>query len=289
MVILDFSQIAISNFFRNREMLDGDEEEAANMLRHLILNAIRAYIVKYKAKYGDEIVIAVDSEYSWRKDVFPHYKAHRSKDQSDDDIDWGWLFGVINDVVEALDTIFPYKMVKVPHAEADDIIGVLTKHYHKYSPVMIISSDGDFKQLQKYPGVSQFSPIQKKEVKDESPEISLREKIFRGDKGDGIPNFMSPNTTFIDGMRQKPIKSKDIEKWLEQPIKRTLAQLPEEAEIGFWRNDELINLDNIPDCLENRILQDFQRETQGSMSRVLSYFTNNRMKELAKSLDEFKP
>lgn len=259
------------------------------LFKHLILNSIRSYIQKYRYDYGSEIVISVDAKDTWRKQFFPEYKSQRKKSQKEDEVDWDWVFGVINELVIELDAYFPYKVVKVLHAEADDIIGTLVKEQHKYQNIIIISSDGDFKQLHKYPGVKQFSPIQKKEIKDETPEISLREKIIRGDSGDGIPNFLSPNRTFVDGIRQKPIRKNDVEKWLNQPVERTLNELGEEAQIGFERNNTLINLDKIPDWLANQILDEYNREHHGSMNKVLNYLSKNDMRELIKSWGEFKP
>ena len=49
--------------------------------------------------------------------------------------------------------------------EADDVIGALvhnTQEFGNFEPIMIISSDKDFIQLQKFSNVKQFSPLQKK-------------------------------------------------------------------------------------------------------------------------------
>ena len=48
------------------------------LVRHMVLNSIRAINSKHRLKYG-ELIIATDTMRSWRKDVFPYYKANRKK------------------------------------------------------------------------------------------------------------------------------------------------------------------------------------------------------------------
>jgi hypothetical protein len=66
-----------------------------------------------------------------------------------------------------------------------------------HEDILIISSDGDFLQLQQYNGksnytIKQYNHAKKKFVVSENPLEELKEKIIQGDKGDGIPNIMSP-------------------------------------------------------------------------------------------------
>lgn len=287
MILFDFSQMALSNYFKNAKLIE-EEDPNGTLFKHLVLNSIRSYIVRYRYAYGNEVVIAVDASNSWRKDFFPEYKAHRKEAKQKDNVDWSWVFGVINELVHELDEIFPYKVIKVNRAEGDDIIGVLTRHYASQSnPILICSSDGDFKQLQKYPGVKQFAPAQNKEVKEDNPNRLLLEKFLRGDPKDGIPNFMSRDRTFVDGERQKPIKTKDIEQWLGDDSGSFLLNMSVEANEYFSRNQLMIDLEKIPEWLENNILSEYQREHAGSKNAVLSYFVENKMKELSKCLDEF--
>src|SRR5690606_22289562 len=97
-----------------------------DLVRHVILNSIRAVNSKFRGEYGD-LVIAVDSAASWRKDFFPYYKAHRSDARKASDINWSDLYNCMNIVKNELQENFPYKVVKGEKAEADDIIAVLAR------------------------------------------------------------------------------------------------------------------------------------------------------------------
>ena len=119
MILLDYSQIALSNIIVQKL---NDE----NMIRHMILNSIRMYNKRYRKEYG-QMVICVDSPNNWRKTVYPAYKANRKKKRdSSSDMDWPEVFRIINTIREELQQNFPYKVIQVEGAEADDIIGTLT-------------------------------------------------------------------------------------------------------------------------------------------------------------------
>ena len=285
MIIFDFSQIALSNYFKNSKLLSDDSD--GTLFKNLILNSIRSYFVKYKKDYGNDVVIAVDASNSWRKEYFPEYKAARKTKREQDSVNWDWVFGVIGEMVSELDSIFPYRVIKVERAEADDVIGVLTFNFaSETNPVMIISSDGDFKQLQMLPGVKQFAPAQNKEVIENFPGKFLQEKILRGDPKDGVPNFLSPDRVFVDGGRQKPIRKKEVEEWLSNS-KDIFEDKLEEVKKYYERNSLMIDLSLIPNEISEKILSEYYREHTGSKNAILSYFTRNRMKELSRCLDEF--
>lgn len=122
------------------------------LIKHMILNSIRSYLVKYGNKYG-KLVICCDSRNSWRRDVFPHYKHGRKKNRDESSIDWEAIHSIISEMKEVLKENFPYPLVEVYGAEADDVIAVLAKHYHKDEQILIISNDHDFLQLLKYDNV----------------------------------------------------------------------------------------------------------------------------------------
>jgi hypothetical protein len=60
MILIDYNAIAISNVVTQK--LDIDE----NLVRHMILNSLRMYRSKHRAKYG-ELVICTDGSKNWRK------------------------------------------------------------------------------------------------------------------------------------------------------------------------------------------------------------------------------
>ena len=74
---------------------------------------------------------------------------------------------------------------------------------------MVLSGDKDFIQLQKYPFVSQYNPIQKKFMSGIDPKQYILEHVIKGDRSDGIPNFLSDDDTFVKNKRQRPLSKKE--------------------------------------------------------------------------------
>ena len=176
----------------------------------------------------------------------------------------------------------PYKYLEIYGAEADDIIATLCKNFQN-EKIMIVSGDKDFIQLQKYPNVQQYSPILKKYVNGHNPTTYIKEHILKGDSGDGVPNVLSPDNTFVDGLRQRPLGRKKIETWLDIHI----DDLQDEVKRNYQRNDKLINLDNVPEALEKEIMVDFCEAPCGDRSKILNYFIQSRLKELIESIGDF--
>ena len=98
------------------------------LLRHMILNVIRSYKNKFSEEFGDEVVIACDNRHYWRRKVFPHYKGHRKKARAASEYDWSAIFDALNIIRNELDEYFPYPVIDVEGAEADDVIGTLAEY-----------------------------------------------------------------------------------------------------------------------------------------------------------------
>lgn len=278
MLIIDLSQFMISSVFAQMGNTKGVQVEE-DLLRHILLNSIRAVKTKYK-DYGD-VVIACDDKNYWRKDIFPYYKAHRKKAREESDIDWNTIFGCLDKFKEELRENFPYKVIQVPRVEADDIVAVLTKHYHAEG-IVIASSDKDYQQLQAYPRVTQYSPILKKEINCSYPDQFLLEHIIKGDAGDGIPNCLSPDNTFVMGLRQKPVTAKKIEQ-----ISYDTSALDEATRRNFLRNKALIDFNEIPADIEQQILDAFESQEYGDRSKLFNYFIEKKMKNLMTTIGDF--
>jgi hypothetical protein len=282
MIIIDYSQTIISNLMAE---IGGrkDIDLEVNLLRHMVLNTIRSHHVKFKNDYG-ELVIACDNKKYWRKEIFPHYKANRKKAREESGYDWNMIFETINVLKAELKAVFPYRVIEVEGAEADDIIATLVKHSNG-KPNLIISGDHDFIQLQKYPNVKQFSPIQKKFVTSElSPEKVVLEHIIKGDKGDGIPNVLTEDAAIVNGERQKPVQSKKLKEWLDDP-----TTMPNDDDFlrRYNRNKLLVDLSKIPDHIEEKILNIFDNYTINDRSMILNYFVEHKMKNMLESIEDF--
>ncbi len=123
-----------------------------DLIRHLIINSLRSIKVKFGKRFG-EVVIATDGRHYWRKKIFPQYKGNRKADREKTDFDWPMIFGAINTTKEELKEYFPYKVIDIDQAEADDIIATLCMHKKPEELTLIVSNDHDFNQLLRYKNV----------------------------------------------------------------------------------------------------------------------------------------
>ena len=279
MIIIDMNQITVASLMMHLNMTKSKEPDE-NMVRHMILNSVRMYRSQFTEEYG-EVVLAYDSKHYWRRDFFPNYKASRRKGREKSDLDWDSIFEVLNKIKAEFKDNLPYKYLEVYGAEADDIIATLVKN--KQEPIMIVSGDKDFIQLQKYPDIKQYSPILKKYVNGYNPNTYIKEHILKGDTSDGVPNVLSPDNTFTDGLRQRPLGKKKIETWLDIDIN----DLQDEVKRNYQRNEKLIDLSKIPNELEGEILTEFHGAPFGDRSKLLNYFIQSRLKNLTETIGEF--
>ena len=282
MIIFDFNQVAISNLMEQIGSSKTPVDES--LVRHMILNTIRTYVKKFKDSHGPEIVIACDNKKYWRREIFPHYKAGRKKAREASGHDWSTIFDCLNKIRDELKVNSPYKVLDVDSAEADDIIAVLSLKYSATQKIMILSSDKDFAQLQKYPNVEQFSPILKKAIKEPLPSAQLKQLIIRGDKSDGIPNILTKDDVFVTGGRQKPITEVKIIGWMNQEPKEFCN---EDMLRNYARNEMLIDLTRIPESLKEVILHSYDEAKGRTKQEFMNYMIANRLKNLLEVIDEF--
>lgn len=294
MIIIDYSQTVISNLMAeigNRKDIDIE----VDLIRHMVLNSIRSYKVKFGREYGD-IVIACDSKKYWRKEQFKYYKANRKKAREESGYNWPLIFDTINLIKSELTQFFPYKVIEIEGAEADDVIATLAKWsadndfkegtlVPEPNPLLIVSGDHDFIQLQQYRHVKQYSPIHKKFIKAESsPSAYILEHIIRGDKGDGVPNVLSSDDSIVNGERQKKIMTTKMEQWIKDP-----SSMPQDDTFkrNFARNKMLVDLSQIPSNISEEIINTFVNLPNKDKSQLLNYFISNRMKMMMEHIGEF--
>ena len=281
MILVDMNQISLASMMMHLHMSKSKEIDD-NMVRHMILNSLRMYRTKFSSEFG-ELVLCYDSKHYWRRDYFPEYKSGRRKSREKSDHDWNAIFLCLNTIRDELRDNLPYKFLEIYGAEADDIIGVLCSEYS--DEIMIISGDKDFIQLQKYPNVKQYSPITKKSVNGENPGAYLKEHIFKGDTSDGVPNVLSPDNTFTDGLRQKPLGKKKIASWMEHDFDDVAPN--DEVKRNYQRNRKLIDLTYTPEELSSEIINTYKEAPYGDRSKLLNYFIQKRLKSLTESIGEF--
>ena len=276
MILIDFTQTIIAGLMAQMKMNGGEVSE--DMLRHMIINSVRNYQKKYARDYG-EIVLCTDAANPWRRDYYPLYKAGRKKTREASDLDWTMLFNTLQKVKEEIRDNFPYRYMYVENCEADDIIAVLTKQSKE--PVLIISGDKDFQQLHKYDDVTQWSPNLNRMVECNDPDLFLKEHILKGDKSDGIPNILSNDDCFELGIRQTPLRKPILEKYLRITIEKD-----DKYYRNYLRNQTLIDLDFIPQDIEDRILEEFDK-TKVVKGKVFDYLVSHRLNELLNHVEDF--
>ena len=290
MILIDFTQIAIGSLMvaLNRSK---ESEADENLVRHLVLNNLRYYRSRFIEKYG-ELVICCDNKHYWRRDYFPNYKANRKRDREATGLDWNAIFTHLNKIRDEIKENFPYKVVDVYGAEADDIIAVLIRERADIKNV-IISSDKDFIQLHS-DTVLQYSPVTKKIVNGKEPVAYLREHILRGDRSDGIPNILSPDDTFTASKRQKPIRKSvvvDVLEGLERfepTLLHNVARCAKDTWIRNWqRNETLIDLSKIPDEVLINIVEEYDSVLVAKRSELFNYFVENKLTDLIDRLGEY--
>ena len=281
MIILDLSQVMISTLMAqigNHHNAEIDE----NLLRHMVLNSVRANKRKFADEYG-EFVIACDGRHSWRKDVFPFYKANRKKTRDKSELNWTMIFESLGKIRDELKEYFPYRVIQIDGAEADDIIATLVKE-NQDQRILIISGDKDFQQLQKYPFVQQYDPTRKKFIQCNAPTAFLKEHILKGDTGDGVPNFLSEDNCLVVGIRQKPVSAKKLAYWL-----------PPEPDVfcnsymlrNYKRNQQLIDFEFIPTEIQQAVVSIYNEQANKGREKLFNYFVQFKLKHLLTDIGDF--
>ena len=287
MVIVDFSSVIIANLhaqfgIQNIKVVEED------LLRHMILNTLRAIRVRFKKQ---DMVIACDRG-SWRKSVYPYYKANRKKTKDESGLDWRAIFEVFGKIRSEIRENFPYRVIEVEGAEADDVIAALVFKFgdddvmslmygeSDKEEIIIVSPDKDFAQLHVFGNVKQFDPIKKKFIDHKNPSAYLNEHIIRGDSGDGVPNIMSDDDTFVvPGKRQKPMTQKRLEEFMEA--------IPAEFQRNWERNLTLIDLQKCPESIHQEVLDTYEKQAGKDRSKIFNYMVQNRLRNLLESIQEF--
>ena len=283
MILVDLNQVLLSGLMAQIASQKGFKLEE-DLVRHLVLNILRNHIKNFRNEYG-EVVLCCDNRKYWRKEFFPFYKAHRKKNREKSDLDWHMIFDMLGKFKQELKDNFPYKVIDVEGAEADDIIGTLVPRHASQEKVLILSSDGDFLQLQQWgSNVKQYNPALKKYLKSENPLEELKEKIIRGDKGDGIPNVFSPSDCFVRDIRQKAITKGILSKLMSESHN---DWEDENARVGFSRNQTLIDLTHIPTDIKEKIINTYDETKPASRQKLFNYFIEFKLMNLMDVIEDF--
>jgi len=253
----------------------------------MFLNSLRANRKKFTEEFG-ELVICTDNRNVWRRDYYPYYKANRKKSRSNSELDWNLLFAVMDQLKTELNENFPYKVLGFERMEADDIIGILAHEYGTElnmgsEPILILSGDKDYIQLQRYANVQQFDPVRKRWIRNSNPDKYLQEHILKGDVGDGVPNVLSADNCLAVGERQKPMTSKRLNLLLSGDT----SLMDEETVLRYNRNKRMIDLSQIPEEFKEQTLTEYSKEKPHGREKLFNFFVQKKLKNLMSDIQDF--
>lgn len=278
-ILVDANQIAISHLMVRSKIENGIHIES---VRKSIIRVLARIHKKFKMNYGNMVLCYDDKNY-WRRKIFPYYKKNRKSEREKSKYDWDQVFSILNTIRDEIRENFPYRVIQVQGAEADDVIASLVKLNDESDvpePTLILSADKDFIQLHKYDFVSQYDPIRNKWIEHEDPVQYLQEHIIKGDRSDGIPNILTCDDAIVAGKPQKKMSKDKIS---------TLASMNPEKFTNYirlrnWkRNAELIDFSMIPPDVVVRISETYASiRPQSTIS--MDYFIEHNIQEL---IDEF--
>ena len=285
MILVDFNQVMISNLMMqigNHTNIPIEE----GLFRHMVINSLRSYKQKFGDEYG-EMTIACDDKNYWRKQVFPYYKANRKKNREASEINWTQVFEIFNKIKSEIKDYFPYRVIQVDSAEADDIIASLVKEYgtdlNGPIKILILSGDKDFVQLQTYGNVKQYDPVRKKWINHDNPQRYLVEHILKGDAGDGVPNVLSDDDTFVSDKRQRPLTQKKINKIYNDGA----VILDQATDRNFMRNKHMVDLSMVPENIKNEVINKYETESGKDRSKLFNYFITHKLKLMMENVGDF--
>ena len=137
MLLIDLNQVLLAGLMAQLTNQKNKTLEE-DMIRHMVLNTLRSHIKNFRGEYG-EVVLCCDNRKYWRKEFFPFYKASRKKNRDKSDLDWHLIFDMLGKFKQELKENFPYKVIDVELAEADDIIGTLVPRFAAHQKILILS------------------------------------------------------------------------------------------------------------------------------------------------------
>lgn len=290
MILVDFNNTMISALFANVGFGATMEDITEHVIRSIVFDQIKSLRRKFKNEYG-EIVLCCESGRSWRKEVFPYYKASRKKTREESKVDWQFVNETFTKVQDEIAEHFRYKVMRVKYAEADDVIAAIAMHHGAEigdgeEKILIISSDKDFIQLQTYSNVSQWWSS-KGFIVHSDPIGHLNDLIVTGDRIDGIPNVLSEDNCFVVGKRQTVMSPKRKNTLLES---MKTGQYPHEfadAARKVVRNTILIDFRKIPKHIHASIIEEYGRDCGAPKTRLFDYFFKNGLRNHLEDISEF--
>lgn len=150
---------------------------------HMLFHSMKKEFINFN---GSHCVFFTEGR-SWRKDVYPAYKANRSaifaKQTPEEQENFKILSEAFNDFVKYLLEKTNVSVIRNPNAEADDMIYTWILQ-HPNDRHVLISSDSDFFQLLKFPNVVIYDPVK---------DITISRDGITDDRGNRLSFTISSN------------------------------------------------------------------------------------------------
>lgn len=276
-ILIDSGSIMFRSIFNYERMLLNKFNSDSNIKvlppHYTYLMMILSALKKIGVDREDKVIICLEGK-SWRKLVYAPYKAQR-KDarESHKLINWDEQFSFFNDLHDKLNDSTNWFLLRHPLSEADDIISCACR-YFKDEEKIIVSSDGDLKQLCYYPSTHFFTVTKKCKGSNgvyefiPDPLKIISDKSKKGDVSDNI--LVCPDDTEEDEMlRYDLVNLLKLPDYIEndlikvfdslQPKQENLNKLPfknlAEKYLKIYEKDNVITPDYCSKLLEKRKLR----------------------------------
>ena len=223
------------------------------------------------------MVLAFDSSHYFRKDLFQYYKGNRKK--TNDCFDWDDYREHYPIFKTELPYYFPFKCVEVYGVEGDDVINCVIDYEIKNGceHIIIVSSDTDDLQIsERYPKyVEQYSLKKRGYITCADYNYRLYDHIIEGDSGDGIPNIMSDDDTYMNPSKRSKALTK--KKRAEFDLR-----IPDELMENYRRNESLIDMSKIPDEYRAAIIEEYLKPKPERIDTIYKYCVKYKLGKLLK-------
>jgi len=218
LIVIDHANIMFKSIFAFRN-------NQAVPVTYLYLSQITGYLKKIGITLDDKIIVGIDYS-SWRKEIYPEYKANRKalREKAEDADFWEEMFKEFNEFIPKLDICLPWNFVKIYNCEFDDLASFAVRYLNNYDEAVIISTDEDLHQLCAIPNVKIFSPYSKKYKDVTNPEAILLKKINKGCVVDNIIGV--PKTQEEWQIRRTIVSLLTLPTHIEQLIRPVFESLP---------------------------------------------------------------
>jgi 5'-3' exonuclease len=306
MILIDGSGLTYKMFHAASKEIIQNGEFQFNYFKHILLSAILWKAKLLGASKHNKLVICSDSKPYWRygywesvkEEYFRDYYLTENTKKEVDVAGWTYkgkrpklewakqIWQVHEEIIEFITNHTDYIEIKVPGAEADDVIGVLSQHFSATEEIFIATGDKDMQQLLVNPRIHIYNdnPHKKPSAPDfvecADPKRFLDEMILKGDTGDNIPNV---KPKIGDKTATKLIAEKTL---LEEMI-----QLNPTIEFRMKVNRKMISFDEIPTDISEAIIAKYnEKKDIGSFDEmeIIEYLMQHSLGDLQSRRQEFE-